>query len=212
MTGQVKGHMFGYACFFDESPEADIGVSEAAEAAEQGCMFDVIVWLVFGLDYFLDFFEGQVAAGFLLGVGFEFSFDVFPRVLDDDTVSFGFVQGYHYSGEEGFFAERLRFAVLVFCRLVEVPDVGVEVFYETYEEVFVYMIECNVFSFVVGHPFDGAAHQDGAGVLAVGFIFGCHLFAVSDEVEFPAAVSVLESVFSILDVDDVLGFDCVSES
>lgn len=74
------------------------------------------------------------------------------------------------------------------------------------------MIECNVFSFVVGHPFDGAAHQDGAGVLAVGFIFGCHLFAESDEVEFPAAVSVLESVFSILDVDDVLGFDCVCES
>ena len=74
------------------------------------------------------------------------------------------------------------------------------------------MIERDVFPFVVGHPLDGAAHQDSAGVLAVGFIFGCHLLAVGDEVEFPAAVSVLESVFSVLDVDDVLGFDCVCKS
>ena len=114
--------------------------------------------------------------------------------------------------KRGFFvdiAEWLRLAVLAFSRFVEVPDVGVEVFYEAYEEVFVYMIECDVFPFVVGHPLDGAAHQDGAGVLAVGIIFGSHLLAVCDEVEFPAAVSVLESVLSVLDVDNVLGFDCV---
>lgn len=33
VSGHMKGHMLGYAGFFDESPEADIGVSEAAEAA-----------------------------------------------------------------------------------------------------------------------------------------------------------------------------------
>ena len=202
-------------CYLFPGEFADIGVSEAAEAAEQECRFDVVVGFIFGFDYFLDFLEGQVAAGFLFGVGFEFPVDVFPRVLDDDSVSFSFVQGYHNSGEEGFFvdiAERLWLAALVFRRFVKVPDVRIEVLYETYEEVFVYMIECDVFSFVAGYPFDGAAHQNGTGVLAIGIIFGSHLLAVGDEVEFPAAVSVLESVFSVLDVDDVLGFDCVCES
>ena len=148
-------------------------------------------------------------------MGFQFPVDVFSWVLKDDAVSFGFVQGYHNSGEEGFFidiAERLRFAVFVFRHLVKVPDVGVEVFYEAYEEVFVYMIERYVFPFVVGHPLDGAAHQDCAGVLAVGIIFCGHRLTVSDEVEFSAAVPVLESVLSVLDVDDVLGFDCVCKS
>ena len=60
---------------------ADIGVSEAAEAAEQECRFDVIVRLVLGLDYSLDFFEGQVAAGFLFGVWLQFPVYVFSGVL-----------------------------------------------------------------------------------------------------------------------------------
>ena len=60
---------------------ADIGVSEAAEAAEQECRFDVIVRLVLGLNYSLDFFEGQVAAGFLFGVWLQFPVYVFSGVL-----------------------------------------------------------------------------------------------------------------------------------
>lgn len=39
-----------------------------------------------------------------------------------------------------------------------------------------------------------------------------HMLGYACFFEFPAAVSVFESAFSVLDVDNVLGFDCVCES
>ena len=74
------------------------------------------------------------------------------------------------------------------------------------------MVEGDVLPFVGGHSLDCAPHQYCAGGLAVGFIFGSHIFAVGQEIELPRPVSVLEAEFSVLDVYDVLGFDGVGKA
>ena len=193
----------------------NIGVPQPAEATEEKGWLDVVVRLVFGFNDYLDFIKCEVASAFLLCMGLEFPVYVLAWVFDYDAVSFCFVECYHYSCEQGFFiyfAEWLRFALLVFAFFVEVSDVRVEVFYESDEELFVDVVESDVFSLVGNHSLDGTSHQYGAGGLSVGFIFRSHIFAVGQETEFPCSVPVLKAEFPVLDVYYVLGFDGVGKT
>ena len=74
------------------------------------------------------------------------------------------------------------------------------------------MVEGDVLPFVGDHSLDCAPHQHCAGGLAVGFIFGGHIFAVGQETELPRPISVLEAEFSVLDVYDILDFDGVGKT
>ena len=73
------------------------------------------------------------------------------------------------------------------------------------------MVECDILALVPDHPQNRTPHQNSTRFLPVSLMFRSHILSITDETQLANTIPILKPKLTILNVDDVLSLDRISQ-
>ena len=140
--------------------------------------------------------------------------NILSGILDNDSIPLRLIQCNHNPSKQSLLinlAERFRLSICILAILIKITSLTVQEFNISNQELLRNMIERNVLALISHHPENSTTHQYGTRSLTFCLILRSHILAIRNEIQFTSPVPILKTKLTILNVDDILSLDRISQ-